>query len=375
MKIQLSPAAIELILSAAQYTDKKMGGSNAISIHAHILIDLKANGLLSVSSVSDGRFHTSLCKIDGEFQPGVAAIKADKFSSLLSCLPDGSHATLTVSDSTAQLTCGRSRYKLSITDPVGFPRMPKMEQMDAEIELPSTLLQQGLERVVKSMSNTDVRAYLEAVCVEVRPNEVVFVATDGHRLSFESFQHSNQVSENARVLIPRKRVFDLLAVLRKSSTNVRVRFNSQAARVYSTDLKWIFQFSLLEARYPDYQRAIPSVDTMPILKLDRVEFISALERIGHIVSKSKNPSCVIRANGADIHISAKGESEDTGEEQVSNRNTVENVTSSFNINYLLDALKKLDDDVVDLRMTGSTPCHLSGENQKNAFHVVMPVRI
>ena len=386
MKIQLSPTSIELILSAAQYTDRKAGAaqSGLNPIYAHILLDLKPNGFLSVSSVNDGRFHSGVCRVEGDFEAGVAAIKADKFASLLECLPSGSSSSLAVSDTSAQLTCGRSRYKLSVVDPSAFPRMPKMESGCTEIDLPSGLLQQGLERVMKSMANNDARPFLEAVCIEVKQGEVTFVATDGHRLSLESFPYVTAITENTQVLIPRKRVADLLMVLRKSNTPVRFSFNAQAARVYSTDLKWIFQFSLVDMRYPDYNRVIPNTTTMPVLKLDRYEFISALERISHIANKSQSPSisnkshspsCVIHADGSDIRISAKGESEDTGEEQVSNRNNVVGVTSSFNINYLLDALRKLDDGVVDLCMSGTTPCHLSGESQKRAFHVVMPVRM
>lgn len=376
MKIQLTPDAIELMLAASTYTDKRTTGA-PVPILSHILVDLKSNGLLAVSAVCDGRFHSGVARVQGDFEPGLVAIKADKFSSLLKCLPEGGNATLTANDSSAQLTCGRSRYKLSTSEPSSFPRMPEMENMQAEIELSSVVLQQGLERVMKAMAVNDVRNYLEGVCLEIHPDKVVFVATDGHRLSYDTFAQSNPVSDITRVLLPRQRVLDLLAVMRKSDNGVRIRFNDKAARVYSTDLKWIFQFTLIETRFPDYRRAIPNASAMPKLQCKRLEFISALERISHVVSKTKNPACVIRATGNDILISAKaqGESDDSGEELVSNLCHSGDVTSSFNIHYLLDALKKLDDGVIDLHMENTKPCFMTGAEQQAAFHVVMPIRM
>lgn len=374
MKIQLTPEIIDLMLAAAQCVEKK-GSGQANPILSHILVELKDNGLLSVSAVDNGRFHSGVARIDGDFVAGVATIKADKFASLLKCLPDGTNATLTVNESNALLTCGRSRYKLSTTEPSGFPRMPMMEDVKAEIELPSAMLQQGLERVLKAMAVNDARRFLEGVCMEVHPDKLIFVATDGHRLSHETFTLASDVNEPCRVLLPRQRVLDLLNVLRKSDAQVRVRFNSMAARVYSTDLKWIFQFPLIDGAYPDYRRVIPQPETMPALEFDRFEFISALERISHIVSKTKNPACIIRATGSDIVISATGESEDSGEELVSNLLPSIDAVSAFNIHYMLDALKKLDDGVVILRMDASKPCFMTGTQQKTAFHVVMPVRL
>ena len=374
MKVQLNKEAIDLILAASQHTDRNTAGKG-VFINAHILVELKENGLLSVSAVGDGRFHSGLCRIEGSFEAGVAAIKADKFSSLLKCLPQGDKATLTVNDNAALLTCGRSRYKLAVCSPDSFPRMPKMESINAEIEIPSSMLQQGLERVIKSAAINDARSFLEGVCFEVHPEKLVFVATDGHRLSFESFARHNPVNDVSRVLIPRQRVLDLLNMLRKTDEPVRIRFNDKAARAYSTSLQWIFQFSLIDARFPDYERVIPNSAAMPSLKFDRDEFISALERISHIVNKGLNPSCIIKSAGDEILISATGELEDSGEEVVSSQFNSGDVTSSFNIGYMLDALKKLDDDVVDLRMDSGKPCYMTGSKSESAFHVVMPVRM
>ena len=124
----------------------------------------------------------------------------------------------------------------------------------------------------------DVRYYLNGVLFVVEGKKLRTVATDTHRLACCEVDVDDE-NTPMQAIIPRKTVRELIRLLPEDDTPVRVQF---------TDLQVCFSFGnitfmskLIEGRFPDYKRVLPSQDTNPnALELEREAISNALRRVG-----------------------------------------------------------------------------------------------
>jgi DNA polymerase-3 subunit beta len=63
-------------------------------------------------------------------------------------------------------------------------------------------------------------------------------------------------------------------------------------------------------------------------------------------------------------------------EEVSINLQGDGIQIAFNSRYLLDVLKNMEEDDINIEMTSSvSPCVIKGKNMNNAKYLVLPVRL
>jgi DNA polymerase-3 subunit beta len=83
-----------------------------------------------------------------------------------------------------------------------------------------------IERSHFAMAQQDVRYYLNGLLLEVSPNILRLVATDGHRLAFQELQTEDAKAEARQVIVPRKGVLELLRLLADSDAEVVLKLGA-----------------------------------------------------------------------------------------------------------------------------------------------------
>ena len=225
-----------------------------------------------------------------------------------------------------------------------------------------------------AMASQDVRYYLNGVLFVVEGKKLRTVATDTHRLACCEVDVDDE-NTPMQAILPRKTVRELIRLLPEDDTPVRIQF---------TDLQVCFSFGnitfmskLIEGRFPDYKRVLPSQDTNPnALELEREAIANALRRVG-IMTNEKFHGIRWILNGEGLQIQSVNNDHEEALEHFDVPWTHDELDMGFNITYLLEVLGILKNKTVRFNFSTASGSVLitMPESQDRFRYVVMPMRI
>jgi DNA polymerase-3 subunit beta len=221
------------------------------------------------------------------------------------------------------------------------------------------------------MAQQDVRYYLNGMLLEADGKTLRTVATDGHRLSYCEATLEHEAGPAQQVIVPRKGVLELQRLL-AGEGNVELAIGTNHVRAQIGDIR--FTSKLIDGRFPEYSRVIPSNPTKKVTA-DRDVLRSALQRAA-ILSNEKYRGIRLAVRPGVLVLQSHNPEQEEAEEEVEVNYAGDELEIGFNVNYLLDALAAVDGGQVDLGLTdANNSCLLSSAATPQAKYVVMPMRL
>lgn len=308
-------------------------------------------------------------------ESGRIAAPAKILIETLKNLPD-QPVTFTIDEETytIEISSANGRYKLSGENATDFPRVPVVKGGSA-IEIPSNVLARAINKTIFAVSNDELRPAMTGIYVQLRPDNVTFVATDGHRLL--RFRRTDiATSQEASLIIPRKAFTLLKSTLPSEATAVRMEFNQSNAFFSFDNIRMICR--LIDERYPDYENVIP-VQNPNKLVIDRAALLSSVRRIS-IYSNKTTHQIRLKLSGSELQVSAEDlDFSNEANERLTCQYDGEDMEIGFNAKFLIEMLNNIDADEISFEL--STPNRagllmpLANEDNENVLMLVMPVML
>ncbi|WP_299701147.1 DNA polymerase III subunit beta [uncultured Pontibacter sp.] len=308
-------------------------------------------------------------------ESGRIAAPAKILIETLKNLPD-QPVTFTIDEETytIEISSSNGRYKLSGENATDFPRVPVVKGGSA-IEIPSNVLARAINKTIFAVSNDELRPAMTGIYVQLRPDNVTFVATDGHRLL--RFRRTDiSTSQEASLIIPRKAFTLLKSTLPSEATAVRMEFNQSNAFFSFDNIRMICR--LIDERYPDYENVIP-VQNPNKLVIDRSALLSSVRRIS-IYSNKTTHQIRLKLSGSELQVSAEDlDFSNEANERLTCQYDGEDMEIGFNAKFLIEMLNNIDADEISFEL--STPNRagllmpLANEDNENVLMLVMPVML
>jgi DNA polymerase III subunit beta len=290
-------------------------------------------------------------------------------------LPD-QPVTFTIDEETytIEISSSNGRYKLSGENATDFPRVPVVKGGSA-IEIPSNVLARAINKTIFAVSNDELRPAMTGIFVQLRSDNVTFVATDGHRLlRYRRTDITN--TQEASLIIPRKAFTLLKSTLPSEVTAVRVEFNQSNAFFSFDNIRMICR--LIDERYPDYENVIP-VQNPNKLVIERGALLSSVRRIS-IYSNKTTHQIRLKLSGSELQVSAEDlDFSNEANERLSCQYEGEDMEIGFNAKFLIEMLNNLDSDEITFEL--STPNRagllmpIANEDNETVLMLVMPVML
>lgn len=305
-------------------------------------------------------------------EQGATTFPARKLFDILKALPSGIEVQIEVgSDSRATITAGRSRFTLSCLPIDEYPVSDHLE-FDKTLTLPKNALRKLIEQVAFSMAVSDVRYFLNGLLLDVSGVELNAVATDGHRLSVSYYQLPESSELQQQLIIPRKGVEELLKLIENESAPLHLELSANHLRVELGSI--VFTTKLIDGKFPDYRRVVPPLGDK-IIVADRQGLIDGLMRAS-VLSQDKFKGIRFTISDYLLKLQVNNPEQEQAEEEVEVNYQGEGFATAFNVSYLIDALKALDDDMVRLSFTApNSSCLIQNSDNDNVRYVVMPMRL
>ena len=303
-------------------------------------------------------------------QGGEITLPGRKLLDIVKALPEKAQVTVSIEGERATIRSGKSRFTLATLPASDFPTVEDIRAQKAVLVAQSAL-RRLLDKTHFSMAQQDVRYYLNGMLLEADGKTLRTVATDGHRLSYCETTLEHEAGPAQQVIVPRKGVLELQRLL-NGEGNVELAIGTNHVRAQIGDIR--FTSKLIDGRFPEYSRVIPSNPTKRIAA-DRDVLRSALQRAA-ILSNEKYRGIRLAVKPGVLLLQSHNPEQEEAEEELEINYAGEELEIGFNVNYLLDALAAVDGGEVEIGLTdANNSCLLSSNATPQAKYVVMPMRL
>lgn len=315
---------------------------------------------------------------------GAITLPARLFSEIVSRQSSESPITLYSPEESEQveLTSLSGSYQLRGLAAEDFPDLPLL-QTGVPIRLEAEALVRGLRATLFASSGDEAKQLLTGVHLSLEGQDLEFAATDGHRLSVLRLANAlpGGASEPGEgepfaVTVPARSLRELERLLSARPAAEPVNLFCDRGQVVFLWGDQVVTSRSLDGTYPNYRQLIPDSFNR-VLELDRRGLIAALERVAvladqhnNVVKLSSDP-----ANGQ-LAISADAQDVGSGSEALAASISGEPIQIAFNVRYVLDGLKAMVADRVELRCNApTTPAVLAPVEDGGFTYLVMPIQI
>ncbi len=367
--MQLVKTQRDALLRPLQIVSGIVERRHTLPILANILIRKDGDDVTLLSTDIEVQISTHAAIGSGK-EAAATTVAARKLLDILRALPD-SEVSLSLSNKRMTIQCGKSRFALQTLAAEEFPTVAQAEHYGAQFSLPQKTLKHLFNMVHFSMAQQDIRYYLNGLLLVVEGQNVIAVATDGHRLAFSQTVTDQQFARQ-EVIIPRKTILELQRLLEETDDPVTLAIATNQVKFSFSDIELISK--LVEGKFPDYTRVIPKAYKNNFT-IGRETLLRSLQRAAIMTSdKFKGVRCMI-APGS-LKVSSTNADQEEAVEEIEIDYGGDSIDIGFNVTYLLDVLNNLKCDSVSISLGDANSSALvTVPDDPNFKYVVMPMRI
>jgi len=381
MKLVCSQAELNASL---QLVSRAVAGRPTHPVLANVLLTADAaTGRLSLTGydLSLGIQTSLAASVEGS---GAITLPARLFSEIVSRLPADSPITLRCEEGGEQVEISSlsGSYQMRGMPAEDFPDLP-LAQSGNPIRLDADALVRGLRATLFASSGDEAKQILTGVHLQLEGERLECAATDGHRLAVQQLPHALEEGaaeaggEPFAVTVPSRSLRELERLLSGRTSQEPLSLFCERGQVVVLWADQVLTTRSLDGTYPNYGQLIPQ-EFGRHLRLNRRAFVASLERVAvladqhnNVVKLTSDPTTgrvVLRADAQDVG---------SGSEDLAASVEGEAIELAFNVRYLLDGLKAMASEEVELRCNGpTTPAVLVPIGEDGAFtYLVMPVQI
>lgn len=298
-------------------------------------------------------------------------VPARKLLDITKALPEGAKINLEVEGDKVKLQSGRSRFTLGVLPAQDYPVIEPTPSSSV-LSIKESTFKRLIEKTQFAMAQQDVRYYLNGMLLEISKGEIRTVATDGHRLALSQSNEAVTKEINIQVILPRKAVIELGRLLKDSDNTIQIELSNNYIKVLLENA--IFTSKLIDGRFPEYQRVMPSGSDKEV-EADKKTLRQSLTRAS-ILSNEKYRGIRFSIENNLLQLQAHNPEQEEAEEELEVAYQGDELKIGFNVGYLLDAISAIEEDNVIIELKDSNSSALMyGKGNSESKYVIMPMRI
>ncbi|BAC11958.1 DNA polymerase III subunit beta [Oceanobacillus iheyensis] len=358
---------------------KAISARTVIPILTGMKIEVKNHGVTLTGSDSDISIEYYIpIEEDGivhveNIEEGTIILQAKYFPDIVRKLPESTVDIVVDDQLNVRITSGKAEFNLNGQSAEEYPQLPKV-QTENSFELPIDLLKSMIKQTVFAVSTMETRPILTGVNLKLVDNSLSFTATDSHRLARREIPVSNAPIEISQIVVPGKSLNELNKILGDSEETVEISVTNNQILFRTKHLNFLSR--LLDGNYPETSRLIPEQSKTKI-QLKTKELLGTIDRASLLAKEERNNVVKFNAPGNSM-IEISSNSPEVGnvvEEITADQMEGEDVKISFSSKYMIDALKAIEYDEVQIEFTGAMrPFIIRPVGDDSILQLILPVR-
>ena len=367
------------LLKNIQSVANAISSRTVIPILTGMKIDVRNNHVILTGSDSDITIQAHIPQnIDDEeiitnMIEGTVILPVPHFPEIIKKLPEELVEISVDEDLKTTIRSGHAVFSLNGQSSEEYPQLPPF-QSDETFKISINQLKTLVRQTVFAVSTMETRPILTGVNVKIDKDTLNFTATDSHRLALRTIKISDSQIDTMNVVIPGKSLQELTKILEDTDEEINVSLMKNQI-LFSTE-NLFFLSRLLNGNYPETSRLIPDHSETTLL-INTRDLIQTIERAALLANREQNN--VIRLDTKEENtIEVSSQSPEVGyvtEELHVNSFDGDELKISFSSKYMLDTLRTIESDEVQINFTGAMrPFIIKIPNNESVLQLILPVR-
>ena len=323
------------------------------------IIKLTANDMeLGIETIIEGQ-------ID---QKGMIALDAKIFSDIVRKLPDNEIVIESDENLQTLITCEKSKFNITGKSGEDFSYLPYIER-EKPVVISQFTLKEVIRQTIFSIADNDSNKLMSGELFEMNEDMLKVVSLDGHRISIRKIELRNEY-EPKKVVVPGKTLVEVSKIL-SGETDSDVN-------IYFTNNHIVFEFDntvvvsrLIEGEYFRIDQMLSS-DYETKVRINKREMLNCIDRATLLVKEGDKKPIIINIKDEMMELKIRSQL-GTMDEEIAISKEGKDLLIGFNPKFLIDALRVIDDEEVDLYfMNAKAPCFIKDEKE-SYIYLILPV--
>ena len=327
------------LLNGINIVLKAVPAKTTMSILECILIDATTGDIKLTGNDMELGIET---KVEGSIlERGKIAIEAKLFSEIVRKLPDSEVIIESDANYNVSITCEKASFKIAGKSGDEFSYLPMIEK-NGHISLSQFTLKEVIRQTIFSIAPGDTNKLMTGELFEVYENELKVTSLDGHRISIRKVTLKDTYP-NQKVVVPGKTLIEDTLVVSRLIEGEYFRINQMLSGDYETKMT-----------------------------INKKDFLESIERSVLLIRENDKKPIILNLQNQILEMNLTSMM-GTMKEEILVHKQGKDIMIGFNPKFLIDALRVIEDENVDIYMVNSkAPCFIRDE-QQNYIYLILPV--
>ena len=354
------------LLKSVNISLKAVSSKTTMPILECILIDASAAEITFTSNDMELGIETKVKGIIEE--KGIAALDAKLFSDIIRKLPDSDVTIQTDANLNTTITCEKAKFTIPGKSGDDFAYLPVIERTEG-IEISQFTLKEVIRQTIFSIADNDTNKMMTGELFEIEGNILKVVSLDGHRISIRKIELKENYAQK-KVIVPGKTLQEISKIIGgEAEALVDISFTKNHI-VFEFD-KTVVVSRLIEGEYFKIDQMLSS-DYETKVRIHKKELLDCIDRATLLIKEGDKKPIIIDIKDGTMELKIKSQI-GSMDETIFITKEGKDLLIGFNPKFLIDALRVIDDEEVDLYfMNAKAPCFIKDENQ-SYIYLILPV--
>lgn len=354
------------LLNGVQIVSKAVSNKTTMSILECIMIDATKGIITLTANDMDLGIETI---IDGDIiEKGSIALDAKIFLEIVRKLPDSDITITTDSSYKTTITCEKSKFNIIGKSGEDFSYLPEVERDDS-IVISQFTLKEVVRQTIFSISDNDNNKLMTGELFEINGNELKVVSLDGHRISIRKIELKEEYVSK-KVVVPGKTLNEVSKILPGGADSIVTISFTPKHIVFEFDNTTVVS-RLIEGEYFKIDQMLSS-DYETRVKINKKEFLSCIDRATLLVKEGDKKPIIINITDGSMELKINSIIGSMNED-IDIEKQGKDLMIGFNPKFLIDALRVIDDEEVELYMVNpKAPCFIKN-SEESYIYLILPV--
>lgn len=299
---------------------------------------------------------------------GKIALEAKLFSEIIRKLPDNEVSIQTDDSFRAIIKCEKAKFNIAGKSGDDFSYLPEIEKTH-RVVLSQFSLKEIIRQTIFSIADNENNRLMTGELFEINGNEMKVVSLDGHRISIRKIELKEEY-DHIKVVVPGKTLNEVSKILTGGIEDDVHMFFTGRHIVFEFD-NTIVVSRLIEGEYFRIEQMLSS-DYETKISINKKELQSCIERASLLVKEGDKKPIIMNIINDSMELKINSFIGSMNED-IDIIKTGGDLMIGFNPKFILDALRVIDDESIDIYMINpKAPCFIRDEEQKYVY-LILPV--
>lgn len=272
-----------------------------------------------------------------------------------------------------ELKCGAASYRLNVSTPEDFPRLPEVAE-EGSFEVDRIPFLQTASRVVRAASRDESRPVLTGILVKFENSDVAgkrkltMAATDSYRLAVRETVIAGN-APGVEAIVPARAMAELARI---SGEDGALELAIQENHAIFVNGKTTLTTRRIDGQFPNHSQLLPE-SFVHTIRLPRAEFLEVVRRVA-VMAQRTSP---IRLSFEEGTLRVSAQTQDVGEasEVLPVSFSGEPLEIGFNAEFLREGIDSVIGDEVELNLISPLRPGLLRAEGDSFWYLIMPIRL